>query len=174
MLWGALTLVFLLFSSVPDPARALAGQNEREEVVEAIREKHGLNDALHVRYVRFFLGFIPFTHTPEGMAWTGVDLGRSFVSDREVVEAVFQALPPTLLLASLAMVLALVLGVSTGLLLAHSMGRWWDRWILGLASLGMSAPSFVMAILVSWFFWFGLPRLDGLVDDGWFVGGSSL
>ena len=96
VLWGALTLVFLLFSSVPDPARALAGQNEREEVVEAIREKHGLNDAIHVRYIRFFVSFIPFTRTPEGMAWTGVDLGRSFVSDREVAEAVFQALPPTL------------------------------------------------------------------------------
>ena len=69
VLWGALTLVFLLFSSVPDPARALAGQNEREEVVEAIREKHGLNDALHVRYARFFLGFIPFAQTPKD--WHG-------------------------------------------------------------------------------------------------------
>lgn len=168
VLWGALTLVFLLFSMVPDPARELAGQNEREEVVEAIREKHGLNDALHVRYVRFFAGFIPISRTPEGMIWTGIDLGRSFVSNRDVAESVFEALPPTLLLAFLAMTLALVIGVSIGLLLAHSMGSWWDRWILGLAALGMSAPSFVMAIVISWFFgsvchaWTGLSMTGGL------------
>ena len=174
VLWGALTLVFLLFSSVPDPARALAGQNEREEVVEAIREKHGLNDALHVRYVRFFSGFIPFTHTTEGMAWTGVDLGRSFVSDREVAEAVFQALPPTLLLASLAMALALVLGVSirfaAGAFHGPMVGPMDSR--LGIArherSIVCNGHSRFLV------FWFGLPRLDGLVDDGWFVGGSSL
>ena len=168
VLWGALTLVFLLFSMVPDPARELAGQNERAEVVEAIREKHGLNDALHVRYFRFFRGFIPISETPEGWTWTGIDLGRSFVSDRDVAESVFQALPSTLLLAVLAMALALVIGVSIGLILSHSMGSWWDRWILGFAALGMSAPSFVMAILVSWFFgsvchaWTGLSMTGGL------------
>ena len=168
VLWGALTLVFLLFSMVPDPARELAGQNEREEVVQAIREKHGLNDALHVRYARFFCGFMPISHTSEGFAWTGIDLGRSFVTDRDVAESVFQALPPTLLLAMLAMCLALLIGIAVGLLLAHSMGSWWDRWVLGFAALGMSAPSFVMAILVSWFFgsvchaWTGLSMTGGL------------
>ena len=168
VLWGALTLVFLLFSFVPDPARELAGQNEREEVVQAIREKHGLDDALHVRYARFFTGLIPISMDPDGWTWTGIDLGRSFVSDRDVAEAIFQALPPTFLLATTAMVLALILGVSVGLWLAHTMGSWWDRWILGFASLGMSAPSFVMAILMSWFFgsvcheWTGLSMTGGL------------
>ena len=33
VLWGSLTLVFLIFSHVPDPARAIAGQNERTEAI---------------------------------------------------------------------------------------------------------------------------------------------
>lgn len=49
VLWGALTLVFVLFALIPDPARQLAGQNEQEEVVEAIREKYGLNQSLPTR-----------------------------------------------------------------------------------------------------------------------------
>lgn len=176
VLWGALTLVFLLFSFVPDPARELAGQNEREEVVQAIREKHGLDDALHIRYARFFTGMIPISMDSDGWTWSGIDLGRSFVSDRDVAEAIFQALPPTFLLATIAMALALILGVSVGLWLAHTMGSWWDRWILGFASLGMSAPSFVMAILVSWFFgsvchaWTGLSMTGGLWEVDPFLG----
>ena len=176
VLWGALTLVFLLFSFVPDPARELAGQNEREEVVQAIREKHGLDDALHIRYARFFTGLIPVSMDSDGWTWTGIDLGRSFVSDRDVAEAIFQAMPPTFLLATTAMALALILGVSVGLWLAHTMGSWWDRWILGFASLGMSAPSFVMAILMSWFFGSvchastGLPMTGGLWEVDPFLG----
>ena len=42
VLWGSVTLVFLIFSQVPDPARAIAGQNERTEAIEAFRAAHGL------------------------------------------------------------------------------------------------------------------------------------
>ena len=58
VLWGTLTLVFVLFSMAPDPARQLAGQNESEEVVQAIRVKYGLDQPLPVRYARFFEGMI--------------------------------------------------------------------------------------------------------------------
>jgi peptide/nickel transport system permease protein len=178
VLWGSLTLVFLLFSLVPDPARELAGQNEREEVVDAIREKYGLDQPPHMRYLQFFQGLFPFSIQEGEATWTGIDLGRSFVSDRDVADAIFQALPPTLLLAVMAMCLALFLGISIGLCLAHAMGSWWDRLILGLASLGMSAPSFVMAILVSWFFgsvchaWTGLSMTGGLWEVDPFEGPS--
>ena len=60
VLWGSLTLVFLIFSQVPDPARAIAGQNERTEAVEAFRAIHGLNLPLGERYVRFLGNLSPF------------------------------------------------------------------------------------------------------------------
>ena len=53
VLAGTLTLVFAIFAWVPDPARELAGQNEREEVVQAFREKHGLDKPVISRYFHF-------------------------------------------------------------------------------------------------------------------------
>ena len=59
VLWGSVTLVFLIFSQVPDPARAIAGQNERIEAIEAFREAHGLNLSLGARYARFWANCRP-------------------------------------------------------------------------------------------------------------------
>lgn len=169
VLWGTVTLVFVLFSLAPDPARQLAGQNESEEMVQAIRAKHGLDQPLHVRYVAFLSGLWPVEFTEGRVRWSGVDLGRSFVTERPVADAIASALPATALLAISAMVLALFIGLGVGFGLALRPGSVLDRWVLGLAALGMSAPSFVMAILVSWLFgslwhhWTGLPMAGGLL-----------
>ena len=93
VLWGTLTLVFMLFAMAPDPARQLAGQNESEEIVAAIRTKLGLDRPLHVRYADFLTGFVPVTVDDAGVAWSGLDLGKSYVSDRPVVDAIADALP---------------------------------------------------------------------------------
>lgn len=168
VLWGTLTLVFLLFAMAPDPARQLAGQNESEEIVAAIRTKLGLDEPLHARYIAFLSGFVPVTIDDSGPKWIGLDLGKSFVSERPVVDAISDALPATVLLALTAMGLAMALGLCVGFGLARVPGSALDRWVLGLAALGMSAPSFVMAILVSWLFgsvwhhWTGLPMTGGL------------
>lgn len=168
VLWGTLTLVFLLFSMAPDPARQLAGQNESKEIVAAIRTKLGLDQTLYARYVAFLSGFVPVKMGDSGLKWTGLDLGNSYVSDRPVVDAIADALPATVLLALTAMGLAMVLGLCVGFGLAMVPDSALDRWVLGFAALGMSAPSFVMAILVSWLFgsvwhrWTGLPMTGGL------------
>lgn len=176
VLWGALTLVFILFAFVPDPARQLAGQNEREEVVMAIRAKYGLDRPIIERYMDFFSGLIPVEYTSTGIQWTGLDLGRSFISDRPVTQAIQQSLPATFFLATLAMMFALILGITGGMLMAHFQGSWADRLLLGIASLGMSAPSFVMAIVIAWLFgsvwhhWTGLPMNGGLWEVDPFKG----
>lgn len=168
VLWGTLTLVFLLFAMAPDPARQLAGQNESEEIVAAIRTKLGLDEPLYARYAAFLSGFVPVKIDDTGLNWTGLDLGNSYVSDRPVVDAIADALPATVLLALTAMGLAMALGLCIGFGLAMVPGSALDRWVLGFAALGMSAPSFVMAILVSWLFgsvwhqWTGLPMTGGL------------
>jgi len=168
VLWGTLTVVFFLFTLVPDPARQLAGQNEQEAVVEAIRVKYGLDQPAHVRYGQFLRGFIPMEMHSGQLQWSGVNLGRSFITDRPVMEAIAGALPATLVLACLAMAMALCMGLAIGFGLSLITGSWLDRLVLGFAALGMSAPSFVMAIGVSWLFgsvwhqWTGLPMTGGL------------
>jgi peptide/nickel transport system permease protein len=176
VLWGTLTLVFMLFAVAPDPARQLAGQNESEEIVEAIRTKLGLDQPVHLRYAAFFSGFLPVSMGDSGLTWTGLNLGNSYISDRPVVDAIAEALPATFLLALTAMSLAMALGLCVGFGLAMVPGSALDRWVLGLAALGMSAPSFVMAILISWLFgsvwhaWTGLPMTGGLWEVHPFAG----
>ena len=151
VLWGSVTLVFLIFSQVPDPARAIAGQNERTEAIEAFRELHGLNLSLGERYVRF-LGELsplgPMASGGWGLKWPG--LGTSYFGGRPVVEALVEALPATMLLAFAAMGLALVLGIALGLMLAWRGDGPLARIVIGISTLGMSAPSFFVAILVAW------------------------
>ena len=151
VLWGSVTLVFLIFSQVPDPARAIAGQNERAEAIEAFRELHGLNLSLGERYVRFLGELSPLGPTASGgwgLKWPG--LGTSYFGGRPVVEALVEALPATMLLAFAAMGLALVLGVALGLMLAWRGDGPMARVVIGISTLGMSAPSFFVAILVAW------------------------
>ena len=153
VLWGSLTLVFVLFLFVPDPARQLAGQNESEAAVAAIRTKYGLDRPPAERYLNFLAGLSPFRPDPAGH-WRlqPPDLGRSYLTDRPVTAALADALPGTLLLASLAMAGALAAGITVGLLLAAHPGSRWDTAVLGAAALGMSAPSFVVALAVAWLF----------------------
>lgn len=177
VLWGAWTLVFFLFAFVPDPARQMAGQNERQEVVDAFRARHGLDLPVGQRYLQFWKRLSPLQKDDvSGWHWRAPDLGRSFVSDRPVLDAISESLPATMFLAILAMGLALVCGIALGAWLAPRAGGRVDRWALTLVSLGMSAPSFVMAILVSWLFgsvlhpWTGLPMTGGLMEVDPFEG----
>jgi peptide/nickel transport system permease protein len=164
VLWGALTLVFLLFSLVPDPARQIAGQNEREEIVEAFRERHGLNQPISIRYIRFLAELSPVG--TEGLKMPG--LGRSYLSERPVAQAISEAFFPTFLLATGAMGMALILGVSLGVVLGMSGDTRWGKAVLGLATLGMSAPSFVMAICIAWLMGHVLHEYTGLpMTGGW-------
>jgi peptide/nickel transport system permease protein len=170
VLIGTLTLVFTIFAWVPDPARELAGQNEREEVVQAFRVKHGLNKPVFQRYTSFMSDLVPFGPLKDGgWGFRPPDLGRSFITDRPVIAAIGDALPATLLLALVAMVFASILGVSTGLAIAVNGPNKFGDFILSVCALGMSAPSFVVAILIAWVFGYllhsytGLPMVGGMV-----------
>lgn len=93
-------------------------------------------------------------------------LGLSYFGERPVVEALMEALPATLLLAVTAMGLALMLGVSLGLALAWRGDGLVARAVIGLATLGMSAPSFFVAILVAWLFGVVWHDVTGLPPSG--------
>ena len=154
VLLGTLTLVFFIFSFVPDPARELAGQTEREEVVQAFRHKHGLDLPIHSRYISFL------SHAVMG------DLGSSYITDRPVMESIKDALPATLILASVAMFFATLFGISIGLSLALFPTSKIGDLVLSICALGMSAPSFVVAILVAWLFGYVLHSYTHLPMTG--------
>ena len=157
VLIGTLTLVFLIFSFVPDPARELAGQNEREDVVQAFRVKHGLDKPVHIRFLNFISGAVT------------LDLGNSYITDRPVTESISDSLPATILLAVVAMLFATIIGVAIGLWLAARGESRLGDFILSVCALGMSAPSFVVAIIVAWLFGYVLHTYTGLPMTGGMV-----
>ncbi|MDA0729486.1 MAG: ABC transporter permease [Bacteroidetes bacterium] len=171
VLWGSLTLVFLIFSQVPDPARAIAGQNERAEAVAAFRATHGLDLPVVERYIQFMAGLLPWGPTDSGdWGWKIPSLGKSYLGERPVVEALAEALPATMLLAVTAMGLALCVGIVVGLWLAWIGEGRVARWVIGGAALGMSAPSFFVALLVAWLLGHVWHEYTGLpVTGGWRV-----
>jgi len=148
VLIGVSIVVFWMIRAIPgDPARVLAGEGAPLEVVERIREQYGLNEPLHVQYMVFL------KHLLQG------DLGRSIRSRRPVTEEVAARLGPTLELAAGSMVVAIVIGVSTGILSAVRPNSWIDAVSTFIALVGISMPVFWLGLMLMYFFSYEL---------GWF------
>lgn len=86
------------------------------------------------------------------------DFGTSFVyKTRTVAEIMVETFPISLLLGSMALVLAVVGGVTLGILAAVYQNRSWDYASVAVATLGVSVPNFVMAVFLIVIFSFVLP-----------------
>jgi len=148
VLIGVSIVVFWMIRAIPgDPARVLAGEGAPLEVVERIREQYGLNEPPHVQYMVFL------KHLLQG------DLGRSIRSRRPVTEEVAARLGPTLELAAGSMVVAIVIGVSAGILSAVRPNSWIDAVSTFIALVGISMPVFWLGLMLMYFFSYEL---------GWF------
>lgn len=154
VLWGIATLTFLIVSFSPvDPARAYAGPRASDQVVEATRERFGLDAPLVVQYQRYLQRVV-----------TG-DLGESFITGRPVREELADRAPKTFELALVALLMQAVVGIPLGILAAKRRGTATDHGILVGTLLGLVTPSFVLGFMLLYFLSFKL---------GWFpLGGSD-
>jgi peptide/nickel transport system permease protein len=128
--------VFFLVRLTGDPAALLLPDLTPPAVMEAFREKLGLNQPLYVQYGIFMSNLL------HG------DLGRSFVYNVPVTDLIAQRLPNTLILAVSGLVTTLVIGLPLGVLAAYKRGGRLDvvsRW---LAVVGQSAPAFWIGLLM--------------------------
>lgn len=128
--------IFFLVRLIPgDPAVTLAGIDASPETVEAIREDLGLDQPIPVQ-----LG-IWLANVGTG------DLGQSIQARRPVTELLALALPATVQLVVAATLVALVLGVTLGVLSAIRCGSWLDVAIGGWNSLIIGVPNFWLGLL---------------------------
>ena len=189
VLWGVVTLVFFLFNIVPgDPVRMMLGQRADEADVQAIREELGLNQSVFKQYTDYLndLSPISFYENEYGgrkydnfksycvLAKIGdVDvvlktpyLRYSYQSKRSVGTILSEAFPNTLILAFVAIVFALILGVFIGVLAAVVNTDFVNKLTLFITTIGMSLPSFFAAILVAWLFGYVWESFTGLSMTG--------
>ncbi|MGY2905515.1 peptide/nickel transport system permease protein [Bradyrhizobium sp. URHC0002] len=144
--------IFLMLRLTPsDPAAIIAGDNANAEQVAQIRSQLGLDKPM---MQQFFIW--------SGRVLTG-DFGESFFFKKTVAALIGERIEPTLSLAALTMVLAVLIAVPLGVLAAHRQGSWIDRTVMGFSVLGFSMPSFVVAYLLIYLFavWLGWLPVQG-------------
>lgn len=189
VLFGVVTLVFVLFNILPgDPARMMLGQRADIASMDAINRELGRDRPLGEQYLGFLNDLSPVSwHNTEspGSLWYPdsaryapfIVLGsagnsrvilkkpflrRSYQSKRKVSEILTQAFPNTMLLATVAMGFAVIVGVFIGIITALRKDTFFDHMALVISVLGMSLPSFFAAILMAWLFAFVLADYTGL------------
>jgi peptide/nickel transport system permease protein len=132
-------LVFLLLRITPgDPAAILAGDAASTEQIEGIRRTLGLDKPLPVQF-GIWLG-----QMVQG------DLGESYYYKVRVTTLIEQRLEPTMSLAALTIVVAVLVAVPLGVVAAWRFGGWFDRSLMAFSVFGFSVPVFVLGYLLVW------------------------
>lgn len=182
VLLGVASLVFFLFNILPgDPARMMLGQRADIASLEAINKELGRDKPLIVQYLSFMadlapVGIISTVEPSDSKGKLAISpkilekqlvlkkpyLRRSFQSNREVTAILAEAFPKTLLLATVSMSFALVVGILLGMLSIVYPNKTLNSIIFGLSIFGMSLPSFFASILIAWLFAFVLADYTGL------------
>ncbi|MGH8937096.1 MAG: ABC transporter permease [Acidimicrobiia bacterium] len=156
---GVITLVFVLLRvAAGDPARLMTQPGTPETVVQQIRERIGTDVPLPQQYLQYLIDL------------SRGDLGTSFHGQQPVRAEVLRALPNTVILGVVTILVASTVALLLGVIAALNPNTWIDRIILGLAVIGLSTPNFWLAVVLVLAFsvnlnWF--PAID-------FTGPSSL
>ncbi|MGW6054134.1 ABC transporter permease [Streptomyces sp. NPDC055189] len=157
--WGVTLVTFVLTNLVPgDAAAANLGQRALSDptAVAQWRAEHGLDKPLPQQYVLFLQGLL------HG------DLGTSQQSHRPVSEDLAEFVPATLELAGAAIIISLLLGVTFGLIAALRRDRLTDHVLRMVSLIGLSVPTFWLALLAFYIFFYRLQLTpgSGRVDAG--------
>ncbi|MDB5859588.1 MAG: hypothetical protein JWQ76_3277 [Ramlibacter sp.] len=148
--------VFLMVHLIPgDPAEMLAGQMATREDVENVRRALELDRPLVEQYLHF-----------AGRALTG-DFGKSFRTGRPVSEEIVARFGNTLLLGTVALIIAAIVGGAAGIVAAVKRFTWIDNLALALSILAISTPAFSLGLLLILTFavWFSVLPMTGF--DSW-------
>ena len=137
MIIGVTILVFFIMALSPiDQAYSVLGENATEAQAQAYREEHGLNDPVIVQYGRFMAGLV-----------TG-DLGSYGANSASVAQRVAEALPVTLQLTFLGLIIAVFFAVILGVISALDRDKWPDQVIRIFSIACIATPSFWLAVLL--------------------------
>ncbi|WP_454857225.1 ABC transporter permease [Rhizobium binxianense] len=148
ILLGVAAITFVLLYALPaDPARMIAGRSATAQTVANIRHELGLDQSLLVQFGTYL-----------GNLLHG-NLGRSYAQKTEVWTLIAARLPATLTLMLAGILVEVTLGLTLGTIAAVRRGGFVDRLVMMASFVGVSAPQFVVALLLLYVF---------AVTLGWF------
>ncbi len=129
------TIVFLLIHLIPgDPVSVMLGPDATSAQIEGTRRALGLDRPLHEQLLKFYARVL------RG------DLGQSYFLDRPVTTALKERAEPTLVLTLSALIVAVVIGVPSGILAGAYRGSLWDRTLMTGALMGVCIPGFWLSL----------------------------
>jgi len=164
---------FLLYILPADPAQQIAGKSATPETIANIRVQLGLDQPLFVQYWHYLVNLV------HG------NFGRSYIQRTDVSELLASRIGPTLYLMICSIGMELVIGITAGVIAAVNRGKTSDNAIMLFSFIGVSAPQFILSILMLYVFavklkWFPiggygtpahfvLPALTlGILGSGWY------
>ena len=186
VLAGVVVLVFFIFQAFGDPARMVLGQTGDKQTMDNIRKELYLDQPKWKQFILYVNDISPiaihsaeeikekdlrgfFIGTNEKIGIKIPYLRRSYQTKKPVTQVLMEALPGTLMLACAAMFFAVIIGVTLGIVAAVKQNTWMDTSSLFASVIGISAPSFFMAIVIAYLFGLVLHSYTGLPLTGsWF------
>jgi len=137
LLLGVATLIFFVLALAPgDPTAAYFNPNIPASVLEQIRHNFGLDQPVYIRYFKWLGQFL-----------TG-HFGYSFAQSRPVSQILLEAIPNTLVLCGISLVLVFVLGILTGVLQAVKQNSFIDGFLSIVSLFFYSMPPFWLALML--------------------------
>jgi peptide/nickel transport system permease protein len=175
ILIGVAAITFGLLHYLPaDPAALIAGRSANAEMIANVRHQLGLDLPLPKQFWNYLVALM------HG------DLGRSYVQRTDVTTLILARIPATFYLMLAGIFVEVAIGLSAGVLAAVRRNSFTDSLVMTLSFVGVSAPQFVVALLLLYVFsvtldWFPmggygtpahivLPALTlGLLGAGWYA-----
>ncbi len=175
-----------MFQGFADPARLIVGQTGDKQTMDNIRRELYLDQPKWKQFFLYINDVSPISiHSKEEIEekkligfFVGDEkklglkipyLRRSYQTKKDVIDVLLEALPGTIMLAFAAMLFATVIGILLGVLAAVKQNTWVDTTAVFTSVIGISAPSFFMAIVIAWLFGIVLHSYTGLnLTGSWF------
>ncbi len=157
LILGITLMTFTVSHLIPgDPARLAAGLHASPEAVENLRQRLGLDKPLHVQFLIYLRGLM------------SGDLGTSIMTRRPVLEDILLRWPGTIELTTVAMIIILALGIPLGVFSATNKDKPLDHASRIFSLLGVSMPSFWLALIMQLIFckYLGVLPLGYRIDSG--------
>jgi peptide/nickel transport system permease protein len=186
VLAGVVVIVFFIFQAFADPARLVAGQTGDKKTMDNIRKELYLDQPKWKQFLLYINDVSPVSINTKkeieekklhgffigGNRKLGIKipyLRRSYQTKKDVIDVLLEALPGTIMLAFAAMLVATLAGIFLGVVAAIKQNTWLDTSSIFASVIGISAPSFFMAIVIGYVFGIVLHSFTGLPLTGsWF------